>query len=818
MKPLLVPALIAFAALAHGAVEPWALTAVHVALIAALVAVSLTSAVGSRAWTVARLPTDLPVLLFLLAAAASTAFSTCPRVSGQELTRMLGCAALFFLATASLQRRRDLRATAWALVLFGAGFATLGLAFYGSDLLGFRTFSERSDRLSLTFANPNHYAALLSMLACLAIGLAAAVRGPRRWLLILCALYLEIAVFFTASRGGVLALSSALLVLVAALFFTRHRRVLVPLAGSLALVALLASLLGPRLPLERLATLRDPVSAGQGRLELWASSRQLIEERPWTGWGLGTFRDAVAPHQPPRLADRFLQHAHNDYLELAAEAGLPVLILALAALGVFGVATVRALARADPERRAIGLGAFAGCVALLLHSIGDFNLHIPAVAWLFVTLAAVSLASVRSRRRLALGSGARRAAAVVFTCLAALAATVAALSPYLAARRLGEARSLAGERSFEKASELLEPAARWPLADPAIRAEVGSLDLTVALQMRDPDQRRRKIGGALGSLREACRMCSVRAEYFVQRAIAARLLGRSEEATEAFRHAVELAPLRATTHFQLAGFLLSQGEQAQGMTAYSEAVKLDPRLVEPVFEALTRAGWTVDRIRAGFPERADLRVLLAAVLERRSEGEAAIAELRAAYELEPTAARASRHLAALFGQQREERALLFAAEYREHFPADRALIRQSISIHRRLGAIEQAEALYRELIESEPGNPRTYTALAAMLCAEKRYAEAIEVFSAGEARAPASGELQLRLGLCQRARGEHHAALEVLMKASAMEPGEKLIRFHLGEQLRLLGLRDRAAAELEACLEIDPEFGRCRTALARLGT
>ena len=36
---------------------------------------------------------------------------------------------------------------------------------YGSELLGLRTFSERDQRLALTFANPNHFAAFESMLA-----------------------------------------------------------------------------------------------------------------------------------------------------------------------------------------------------------------------------------------------------------------------------------------------------------------------------------------------------------------------------------------------------------------------------------------------------------------------------------------------------------------------------------------------------------------------------------------------------------------------------------------------------------------------------
>lgn len=105
-----------------------------------------------------------------------------------------------------------------------------------------------------------------------------------------------------------------------------------------------------------------------------------------------------------------------------------------------------------------------------------------------------------------------------------------------------------------------------------------------------------------------------------------------------------------------------------------------------------------------------------------------------------------------------------------------------------------------------------------MLCHEDRYPDALAVFAEGGDKASASVELPFRLGLCHRLHGCHHPALAALMEASVRSPREKLYRFHLGEQLQLLGLEERAEAELRACLDIDPRFGRCRTALERLGS
>ncbi len=828
--PFLIAALVASGALAHGAVEPWALTAGHAALILAAAAGAWLSIRRTRSLGIPRLPTDLPILLFFAVAALSVAFSLCPQRSWLELFRLLACGLLFVLAASAFRRRRHLLATARALTFLGAVLATLGLTVYGSELLGFRVFSERDHRLALTFANPNHFAALLSMLACLALGLASVRRGARRALLLLSALYLMTAVFFTASRAGIVALGAALALLFAGLFLAGRydgprgdgprRRSLRPLGLTVALTVGAAALLGPRLPLERLETLRDPLGAVAGRQEIWAGTWEMARQRPWTGFGLGTFRDAFTPWKPLRLADRVVQHAHNDYLELAAEAGLPALAAVLLALLAFAAGALSGLRRSDPERQAVGLGAFAGCAALLVHSIADFNLHIPAVAWLFAVLAAMSLAPAqRSTRRLALGSAPRRwtaAAAVGLTAAVALAAVVA---PYFGRHRLSEARQLVKERRFAEAKALLEPAAGWPLALPDVRVELGNLELALALQA-EPELRQSSLETALAHYDEACRQCPVGAEPFLRRAAGLRHLGRFDDAERDFLRAVELAPLRAAGHLQLAGFYLARGSGGAAAASYTRVLELEPWFARPVFDRLNGAGWSIDRIRDVFPQTANHRGELAAMLRDRSEPGAAAAvvdELGRAFELEPTARRAVWHLDAVFGAGRIERALELAEAYRLRFPDDETLLLQSIGILRKLERPAAAADLYRTLIGLDPADPRRYRDLGNLLCSEDRYREAVAVFAEGESKAQASAELELRLGLCHRRHGRHQPALGALMKAAAIAPAEALYRFHLGEQLRLLGFEERAAAELRACLEIDPELGRCRSALGRLG-
>ncbi len=79
---------------------------------------------------------------------------------------------------------------------------------------------------------------------------------------------------------------------------------------------------------------------------------------------------------------RFYYHAHNDYLQLMAEVGLPMavaLILSAWTLWLVMARRVRQKARqAQGPEALLAAGALAGCAAFLVHSVVEFNWQIPA--------------------------------------------------------------------------------------------------------------------------------------------------------------------------------------------------------------------------------------------------------------------------------------------------------------------------------------------------------------------------------------------------------------------------------------------------------
>lgn len=84
-----------------------------------------------------------------------------------------------------------------------------------------------------------------------------------------------------------------------------------------------------------------------------------------------------------------VEQAHNDYLQVLADAGIPGLLLGILFLYRFVVLGIRSLKIENSFRRGIAIGAFAGCFGVLVHSLFDFPLHVTAVSLLFLTLLAL---------------------------------------------------------------------------------------------------------------------------------------------------------------------------------------------------------------------------------------------------------------------------------------------------------------------------------------------------------------------------------------------------------------------------------------------
>lgn len=233
-----------------------------------------------------------------------------------------------------------------------------------------------------TFVNIHSFAALLVLLslptaAYFLIALAKPAERFSVWGLGAALFVLWLTVAATQGRGTTISLFLGLATLVLASARhapRRHLLLVIALCGfaygsaNLALQGALS---------DRFATLADPAGAAFPRLLIWSGSWEMVKDHPWVGIGLGNYYLAWPRYRDP--ADATLGFfAHNDYLQIWIEAGLPALLLLLAVLVCVLYMTVRMLrhARPTPMRRIEVAGLFSGLLAVAAHSFLDFNLYI----------------------------------------------------------------------------------------------------------------------------------------------------------------------------------------------------------------------------------------------------------------------------------------------------------------------------------------------------------------------------------------------------------------------------------------------------------
>ena len=200
------------------------------------------------------------------------------------------------------------------------------------------------------------------------------------------------AVMLSLSRGGVVVLfaTTVLGFLIWGRTLFRLSRSTIGLAIGAAGALALLSWFGMTVVKDRLETLWQ--SGGlEARTPLWSACLPLMSQFPVFGTGYGTF-PLVEPLHRAYVSEEFSQltfaHAHNEYIEAMVEGGIPRLVLSLAAIGFVFSAGYRVLRNRSDSARGLVAGALFAFTTVVLHSIGDFGMHVPAIVILVAVLSA----------------------------------------------------------------------------------------------------------------------------------------------------------------------------------------------------------------------------------------------------------------------------------------------------------------------------------------------------------------------------------------------------------------------------------------------
>lgn len=236
-----------------------------------------------------------------------------------------------------------------------------------------------NDRAAWPLTDANHLAMVMNVGIIFAYGLMMTPtwRRPGLILFVLCIT----ALFLTGSRGGLLAIvltTPLLLFLYRKTWPFTRRQALSGLAGIAAIGLILMQIrVGESSALYTFREIiTDPTGFMSSRPTMWAAIWELIKQRPFAGYGTGTF-PAVYPHvmTPAHLSGGFA--AHNDFLQIWLELGAmgPVLYVAIGFVLLIG--GLHALPRIENQNQHIQMiSAIGGISVLFLHAQFEFMLGV----------------------------------------------------------------------------------------------------------------------------------------------------------------------------------------------------------------------------------------------------------------------------------------------------------------------------------------------------------------------------------------------------------------------------------------------------------
>jgi O-antigen ligase len=381
-----------FAVLAFGSADQWAIAILEIGS-ALLLLFWIWPQISSGHIQLKANRLYAPVVLFGLIIVAQVVFglSAYVHVTRVELWKYAAYGSLFLLANHC--QRGGTRRLLTILAAFGfivALFALVQYLTYNGKIYWFWPALPNSFG---PYVDHSHYAGLMELLTPipLALALTDGARLHQQLFWIVAGILMAATIFVCGSRGGMIAFAVQL-VFLAGLFITRRSRrtAWTLFAICLAIGAFVFWIDNGRV-LQQLDSLWDPLTNVDvtSRLAIARDLPRMVRHRPIVGWGLGLF-PIIYPQYRSFSTDLVVNQAHNDYLQALVETGtlgFACVLWFIVNLYRSGFRNFRAHSRVATVR---ALGPLVGCTGILVHSLSDFNLHIPANAALFFVLSGIA--------------------------------------------------------------------------------------------------------------------------------------------------------------------------------------------------------------------------------------------------------------------------------------------------------------------------------------------------------------------------------------------------------------------------------------------
>lgn len=318
----------------------------------------------------------------------------------RSLARLFSYLAFFLALIGWIDSRQQIESIIKAMLLSTIGVSLFGFyqiwdkgytdLYYHLYPLQEDSLDEWSGRITSFLFHFNSLAGYLNLVLPFSLGcmVLAKDRGMR-YLATLCHGLTGAALYFTGSRGGLIAYGGMLVV---SLWFLKPRRVVilrVLLAAALS-VAVVLSLQRESAGGGRLQEVDEFTSAS--RLALWGAAGAMFVQHPVLGVGYGNYRSLYGDYIPGAAPDQL--DAHNLYLQFLSETGIIGFAVFFVIITAFARMAIKLARSPDSFDRLMGIGLGGALAATLIHGMVDYLFNVSpqfgTLFWLVLALGFVA--------------------------------------------------------------------------------------------------------------------------------------------------------------------------------------------------------------------------------------------------------------------------------------------------------------------------------------------------------------------------------------------------------------------------------------------
>lgn len=417
------------------------------AVLSALVILAAGMLIWNREYANPRAVWPFTVFVGLLAASAITTANLHATIV--QTLFFTSCALAAVIASSVFRRGGWFTA---ALLGFAAAGLVLG-AMGATEYIQQLRLDNPSWRVFTTFVSPGYFGGYLVLVIPITLAVFLACRSSAGVIGAALGLGFEVAaLFMTGTRFAVVFAFIGLAIFGILILFTRSlgRRQIARLGVAVLVIAISAYLsITPTLNRVIGKEAARQSYSGAFRIATWKGTTNIVRSHPVLGTGAGTFQ-YVFPRY--RVAG-YTRNAHNGYLQIAAEAGVPALAACAIAFLVMFVAGAKGLKRKDEPESAILLPGgmtllVCALIAALVGSLGrnlfDSDFYNPGIGLSFWILAGLLASRSSGDKAVSLKAIARIGLSVIFAAMLAVWSLVA----------IGQSRADTAARQMDKAEFL----------------------------------------------------------------------------------------------------------------------------------------------------------------------------------------------------------------------------------------------------------------------------------------------------------------------------------------------------------------------------